>query len=141
MEYLVGLPAGLDHQAGPEFEWVIGGVAGGGPVEPGGIGEVAEVADLEQSIEPDPVLLLPPHRQAESGQDAAVEVAEDQVAGDANGHQARRRGLVMRFRLEDLREIGIIASSDTDRPREVRGRVSKDRLGEGGITVLKRGPS
>jgi hypothetical protein len=85
MKNLVGLPIGLDHQAGPEFQRIIGGVAGGGLVEPAGVGEVAEVAELEQAVEAGSVLPLPAHRQVEGGQDTTVEVAEDQVAGDAHG--------------------------------------------------------
>ena len=50
-EHLVGLPIGLDHQAGPQFQRIVGGMACGGLVEPGDVGEVAEVADLEQAVE------------------------------------------------------------------------------------------
>src|SRR5438874_3493893 len=85
MENLVGLPIGFDHQAGPQLQRIGGGVACGGLVEPGDVGEIAQVADLEKAVEAEIVLPFPPHRQTEGGQDAAVEVAEDQVAGNAHG--------------------------------------------------------
>lgn len=43
------------------------------------VGEVAEVANLQQAVESDIMLAPPGLRQLERGQDAAVQVAEDEV--------------------------------------------------------------
>ncbi len=123
MKNLVGFPIRFDHQGGTQFQRVIGGVAGGGLVEPGGIGEVAEIADPEQSVEAGSVLSLPPHGQAEGGQDTTVEVAEDQVAGDAHGGPLHHPSCSTSARITSWRDPS--GSSDTPRKSKVRRRVGR----------------
>ena len=61
------------------FESVLLRVALRGPVEAARGGEVAEVANLQQTGKGDTMFARPRLRQLERGQDAAVQVAEDEI--------------------------------------------------------------
>src|SRR5262249_14667407 len=72
-------------EAHAALEPVPAGVALGGVVE----AAVAEVADLKQAGEGDPVLARPRLGQPERGQDAAVQVAEDEIGRGGHGRTPR----------------------------------------------------
>src|SRR5262249_17672704 len=66
------------------FERVLPRVAPRGPVKAARVGEEAEIADLQQAVEGDGMLARPRLRQPERGQDAAVQVAEDEIRPGAH---------------------------------------------------------
>ena len=89
----IGERVDVDDVGGAEFEGVGFGVAEGGLVDPGGVGEVAEVADLQQAVEGDGVVARPRGGEAERRENLPVQVAEDEEGGHARQDRRAGRGV------------------------------------------------